>query len=74
MCDGKKCGTCAWFCHSDGKCYGNALLLDGVEIGLPIDENRCCDRWAFDGLEDWEREACKPENVLMTMEPEPCCI
>jgi hypothetical protein len=66
----KTCKNCAWYCHADGKCYGNALLLTGAEIGLPIDEkHEACESWAFDGLEDWEREACKPD-ALVTMEME----
>jgi len=74
MSDGKKCRTCAWYCHSNGFCYGNALLLNGIEIWIPMEENHAaCDYWSFDGLEDWERDACKPA-ALVTMEPEPCCI
>ena len=59
----KKCKTCAWFCHADGKCYGTEIRLKG--IGLPKKPktgNGCC-AWAFDGLEDWERET----DALVTM-------
>lgn len=75
MCDGNKnCGTCAWYCHSNGMCYGNDMMLAGIEAGTPMDEkHEACGHWAFDGLEEWEREAFRPEAVLMTME-EACCI
>ena len=67
----KTCENCAWYCHADGKCYGNPFLMSGMEIGaaltVPADQGACCD-WAFDGLEDWEREDCKLEETLMTME------
>lgn len=35
-----------------------------------------CDEWRFDGLEDWERKDCDPEQdeALVTMEMESCCI
>ena len=62
----QKCKNCAWYCHVDGKCYGNALLPMGTEIGLPMDEkHEACHSWTFDGLEEWERE---PEEALMAME------
>ncbi len=55
----KKCETCAWFCHADGKCYGNGTMINeyGFEIGLPTLEQDgwTCPLWAFDGLEEWER-------------------
>jgi hypothetical protein len=69
----KSCQNCAWFCHADGCCYGaNASLSEGVRRDFP--EVQCCTKYSFDGLEDWEREACKAENALVTMEPEPCSI
>jgi len=62
----KSCLTCAWFCHADGKCYGNPFMAIGVEVGaeltVPAEEGSCRD-WASDGLEDWERE-----DTLVTME------
>ena len=64
----KICSECAWYCHADGKCYGNALLPMGTEIGLPMDEkHEACHSCTFDGLEEWEREACKPDT-LVTMD------
>lgn len=68
----KTCNTCAWYCHSNGQCYGNALLPEGIEIGLPINEaHAACENWSFDGLQDWERDACKREDdTLVTMELE----
>jgi hypothetical protein len=58
--------NCAWFCHADGKCYGiEQDELQGEGFPLPkewINDSDCV-RWAFDGLEDWERE-----DTLVTME------
>ena len=63
------CKNCAWYCHSDGRCYGNLALLAGEEIGCVVDINRSCRKWSFDGLEDWERDQLDPSNMesLMTM-------
>lgn len=52
-----KCGNCAWYCHSDGKCYGTNDRLYGI-VGFtdfrdPREE--ACRKWTFDGLEEWER-------------------
>ena len=54
----KKCKTCAWYCHIDGKCYGNSAIMTGFEVGLPKleEDGWTCPQWAFDGLEEWERE------------------
>ena len=66
----KNCLNCAWYCHADGKCYGTPFLLSGMEVGatptVPAEEG-CCRQWAFDGLEEWERE-----DTLVTMEAELC--
>ena len=62
----KNCMNCAWFCHADGKCYGTPFLLSGLEVGATLTvpaEDGCCRQWAFDGLEEWERE-----DTLVTME------
>lgn len=67
----KNCKTCAWYCHSDGLCYGIPMkpFQMGTEvvlaIGYPPIKNGC-EYWAFDGLEEWEREETE---ALMTMEP-----
>ena len=62
------CKTCAWYCHSDGKCYGTQARLSGlVDAVDPIITCVACEDWAFDGLEDWEREDCE-KSALMTME------
>lgn len=62
------CKSCAWYCHADGKCYGNLFLPNGFEVGakltFPAEKGRCKD-WQFDGLEDWEREETE---TLMTVE------
>lgn len=47
------CNNCAWFCHSDGKCYG--ATFEGSRMSKATFETGC-GRWSFDGLEDWERE------------------
>ena len=47
----KKCNTCAWFCHTDGKCYGNNFLLYGYEVGYTLispAEGGKCKNWTFD--------------------------
>ena len=61
----KNCNNCAWFCHRDRKCYGLAVERYKVAIFCcPTDPG--CERWDFDGLEDWEREP----DALVTMEME----
>ena len=51
----KNCKNCAWYCHSDGCCYGTkARLYGSVKAAKP--SWHCCEDWTFDGLEDWERE------------------
>ena len=71
----KKCDNCAWYCHFDGRCYGNgAALCVGQPFAIKMDaETKGCSKWESDGLEDWEREACKPET-LMAMEKKTCFI
>ncbi len=65
----QKCKNCAWFCHTDGRCYATAARLSGlVPASYPaVFGELACRDWTFDGLEDWERE---PEEALMTMEAE----
>ena len=45
------CNHCAWYCHSDAKCYD-------PEYSRPCTVNKeySCHDYTFDGLEDWERE------------------
>lgn len=62
----QKCKNCAWFCHTDGRCYGNKMNV-GLEIFSPADQENRCPDWTFDGLEDWEREETE---ALMAMEAE----
>lgn len=63
----KNCNNCAWYCHSDGKCYGNSALRLGIEIGISVYKPlKDCPVWASDGLTDYERETM----TLMTMETE----
>lgn len=59
------CKNCAWYCHADGKCYGNNALLEGEDVGCFVDTEIGCRTWSFDGLKDWERE---PEETFMTVE------
>ena len=61
----KKCGNCAWYCHSDKKCYGTVKNVLGYAGMTPVTD--VCGCWSFDGLEDWEREP----NALMTMDEVP---
>ena len=57
----KKCNNCAWYCHSDGKCYGTVARLYGEVESCEYRDARseACEQWAFDGLEDWERAECE---------------
>ena len=62
----KTCKNCAWYCHIDGKCWGNKMNI-GLEIFIPAGDGYCKD-WSYDGLDDWEREQIvEPSNTLMTM-------
>ena len=77
----KNCKSCWFFCHGDGRCYYHRLEMDDVYKRNNVPEDRqndysfvvkepdtsFCMYYAFDGLEEWEREACEPEP-LMTME------
>ena len=56
------CNTCAWFCHSDGRCYG--ATFEGSRMSLATRETGC-GRWSFDGLKDEEREDA---DALVTMD------
>ena len=61
----KKCNNCAWFCHSDSRCYGTMKFT----LGEPSSVNKSwyCNNWSFDGLEDWEREDCE-QTTFVAME------
>ena len=52
----KTCKMCAWYCHTDGKCY--------VPCMRPSEVNKeySCHDYTFDGLEDWERDNDGLEN------------
>lgn len=50
------CNNCAWFCHSDGKCYGCGVEDAYIARYVNSPKNIKCSKWTFDGLEDWERE------------------
>ena len=59
----KTCKTCAWYCHSDGKCYGGTDI-SGRGAEYVRERALACRVWTSDGLTDEERE----EYTLMTME------
>ena len=63
----KKCNNCAWYCHSDGRCYGQMATICGYPVGIGDGmRNRwACSNWSFDGLGDQEREDL---DTLVTME------
>lgn len=61
----KICGNCAWYCHSDGRCYGGTDI-SGRGAEYVRDRAFACRVWTSDGLEDEERE----EYALMTKETE----
>ena len=60
----KNCNNCAWFCHSDGKCYGTEIRLAGIGLPKKPKTGTGCGAWQADGLTDDERDA------FMTMEME----
>ena len=73
--DKKSCINCAWFCHADGKCYGNPFMWSGMEVGATLTvpaEEGCCRDWRSDGLGDEERASLYPEYTLVTMEAVIC--
>ena len=45
----KICRNCAWFCHSDQKCYVPVYQN-------PVHPCRACSHWTSDGLTVEERE------------------
>lgn len=52
------CRNCAWYCHSDGKCYAADIApLGNIRGAVKVYEPELfsCRDWQFDGLEDWER-------------------
>lgn len=64
----KTCNTCAWFCHSDGKCYGGTDI-SGKGAEYVRERAFACKVWTFDGLDDWERDQIQgPSNILVTVE------
>lgn len=58
----EKCNTCAWYCHSDGKCWKDSL---GENPAYPITVRPewVCESWAADGLTDEERKEYAAENA-----------
>lgn len=54
----KNCMNCAWFCHSDQRCYG-------ICNGGKAPKWSVCGHWTADGLSDQEREEL---DTLVTME------
>lgn len=58
------CKTCAWYCHSDGKCYV-PTTMDPWKVS-EVQKKIGCMGWSFDGLADEERE----EYALMAKETE----
>ena len=57
----KCCNNCWFYCHGNGKCYAAGLIkqvndcFQEEEMAEEKDPMDFCSRWAFDGLEDWER-------------------
>ena len=58
----KNCNNCAWYCHGNSKCYGNAI---NDELAIQVDPWQVCSAWAYDGLDDWERDEL---DALVTMD------
>lgn len=59
------CKNCAWYCHTDRQCYGLMVKIHGEP--MKVSKNWTCSKWAFDGLEDFERKDCE-KSALMAME------
>ena len=68
----KSCQNCAWYCHTDGKCYGGTDI-SGRGAEYVRERALACRVWTSDGLSDEER-ASLYEDALVTMELEPCSI
>lgn len=66
----KECRNCWFYCHSNGRCYADPRSAIDDDYFLKVVMPQPCTDWKFDGLEDWEREACEPTETLMTMELE----
>ena len=62
----ESCFNCWFYCHSNGRCYADPRSIYDEDYALKWKRSTACDEWKFDGLHDWEREACEP--VLVTME------
>lgn len=52
----KDCTRCWHYCHLDGKCYADRRSAYDEDYAIKLIQNDGCSDWAFDGLEDWERE------------------
>ena len=61
----KNCGNCWFYCHADNKCYVDPRCANDGVFAPEMSTESSCPSWAFDCLEDWERET---ENALLTME------
>ena len=59
----KTCNNCAWYCHTDGNCYGTKARLYNI-VPASTAPNYACSDWSYDGLDDWEREQIQtPSNL-----------
>ena len=61
-----QCKNCAWYCHADGMCYGTVKRLYGAVSFVDFRDERAeaCEKWSFDGLEDWERAEYERESIV----------
>lgn len=72
----KECRNCWFYCHRDSRCYAGGVIFDitgtnnsGSGVTVPdayskeVSPDGFCLRWAFDGLEEWEREEIAAEAV-----------
>jgi len=62
------CNSCAWYCHSDGRCWANSMG-ENPAYPLTVQPSWSCDEWTADGLIDEER-ASLYADALVTMEVE----
>lgn len=52
----KNCNCCWFFCHTDGRCYVDPRSAFDEDYALKNVMAQPCSDWAFDGIQQWERD------------------
>lgn len=52
----QSCKNCWFYCHSNGKCYADPRSAYDEDYAMKVTIAKTCEEWAFDGLEECERE------------------